>query len=212
MNRISTRTSGLAATAAVHVALGALLLAGWQVSRTIKPPPGPMIIIDRPAPNPTPADPARVTSTDIPITVPIEAPLWTQDADPVVQAAPVTADPGPPTLAGGEGEPVVTGPPPVMAGPSRIARLRGGDALQPPYPSASRAMDEEGSVVLTVSIDAAGRVTGVSLLRSSGFARLDSAALEFARRRWRFEPALQDGRPMASTRNITVRFSLDADR
>jgi protein TonB len=84
--------------------------------------------------------------------------------------------------------------------------------MQPPYPSASRALDEEGSVVLTVSIDAAGRVTGVSLLHSSGFSRLDSAALDFARRRWRFEPALQDGRPMASTRTITVRFSLDADR
>jgi len=84
--------------------------------------------------------------------------------------------------------------------------------MQPPYPPASRALDEEGSVTLAVSIAADGRVSAVSLLRSSGFARLDKAALDFALRRWRFEPALENGKPVASIRNFTVRFSLENSR
>jgi protein TonB len=211
MTRISTRASGVAATAAVHVALAALLLAGWQVTRQIAPKK-PIIIVDRPAPPQTPLTDPIVTTTDLPVDVVLNQPVWDQTPDPVVRADPGPADPGPQTVAGGQGEPVVTSPPPALPGPSRIARLRGGEAMQPPYPPASRALDEEGSVTLAVSIAADGRVSAVSLLRSSGFARLDKAALDFALRRWRFEPALDNGKPVASTRNFTVRFSLENSR
>ncbi|OYQ31996.1 hypothetical protein CHU93_03965 [Sandarakinorhabdus cyanobacteriorum] len=206
MTRISTRVSGAAATAAVHLALGALLLAGWQVSRIVTPPK-PIILVNRPAPVTPPAGPI-VTTTDLPVNPVIDQPVWDNVVDPVVRSDPRSADPGPQTVAGGGDEPVVTSPPPVQPGPSRIARLRGGDAMQPPYPSASRALNEEGSVSLTVNIAADGRVSAVSLLRSSGFARLDKAALDFALRRWRFEPALDNGKPVASTRNFTIRFNL----
>lgn len=209
MRSISTRTSGLAATAAVHIALAAVLLAGWQVSRHVTPRK-PIILVPVP---PQPVEPRTIVppTSDLPVTVTVERPSWTEaNPDPVV--APPLGPPvgtgagGDEVLARGDGEPTVVAPP---VGPSRAARLIGGRDLQPPYPPAARALGEEGSVTIAVSIAADGSVTGVSLVRSSGFARLDAAAIDFARRRWRFEPALDRGSAVATTRNFTIRFTLD---
>ena len=58
MDRLKTRASGFVATAAVHVGIAALLLAGWQVTRP-KPPPKPII-----AAWPMETSPAPPTSRD----------------------------------------------------------------------------------------------------------------------------------------------------
>jgi len=50
------------------------------------------------------------------------------------------------------------------------------------YPRAARDRGEAGAVVITFRVDAAGRVTSVSVGRSSGFPTLDQAAIETARR------------------------------
>jgi protein TonB len=207
MDETATRTSGLTITIAVHLGLGAALLAGWQVSRP-KPPPAPFILVDRPAPSqPDPVLPAPATR-DQPITVAVPAPEWQ-----VAEPEPVVLPPAPQgpaagleaaTGTGASAEPVM--PPP--AGPSRSARPLPGTALQPPYPMAARLLGEEGVVVISVAIDANGRVTGASLVRSSGHERLDQAALAQALKRWRFQPALAGGKPVASTRTFSIRFNL----
>ena len=52
------------------------------------------------------------------------------------------------------------------------------------------------------------RVTRVTLVRSSGYPRLDSAALE-ALRGWRFSAALEEGFAVPSEFTHTVRFRIE---
>jgi len=81
-------------------------------------------------------------------------------------------------------------------------------AISPPlpaaYPAAARAQRLEGTVLLLVSVDSAGRVARAEIQRSSGHAcsmgRLESV------RSWRFEPARQDGAPTAAQVEVPVRF------
>ncbi len=56
---------------------------------------------------------------------------------------------------------------------------------QPSYPPASIRLGEEATVTFELRIGVDGRVRDSRLLRSSGSARLDAAALEEALRRWR---------------------------
>jgi protein TonB len=48
----------------------------------------------------------------------------------------------------------------------------------PAYPAESRVAGEQGLVLLRVTVDARGRPSAVSVARSSGFPRLDRAAVE----------------------------------
>lgn len=78
----------------------------------------------------------------------------------------------------------------------------------PEYPFEARRRGESGTVVLRVVIEASGRVSGLVVDRSSGFARLDQSASE-AVRRWRFEPASdRDGSPMRCEIRLPVEFLL----
>lgn len=78
---------------------------------------------------------------------------------------------------------------------------------KPPYPPAARAQRLEGTVLLLVSLDPAGRVTGVEVKRTCGHLLLDRAALD-AVRSWRFEPARWHGVPTASHVEVPVGFRL----
>jgi periplasmic protein TonB len=95
----------------------------------------------------------------------------------------------------------------LSAGSLLIAKPRYRTNPTPEYPIASRRRQEEGMVLLNVSVDAGGFPASVSLSRSSGFPLLDQAALE-AVRRWTFEPARAAGMPVFSTVVVPVRFSL----
>ena len=78
----------------------------------------------------------------------------------------------------------------------------------PKYPAESRKLHEEGVVLLKVSVTAEGRAADVRLQRSSGFTRLDEAALK-AVRRWEFNPARSGATPVACVVEVPVRFGLN---
>ena len=78
---------------------------------------------------------------------------------------------------------------------------------KPRYPRAARKKGIEGSPIVEVEILADGRVGKVRLVRSSGHEILDREALR-AVRRYRFEPARVDGRPVASTWRQKIEFRL----
>ena len=78
----------------------------------------------------------------------------------------------------------------------------------PNYLAESRKLREEGVVLLKVSVTAEGRAADVQLQRSSGFARLDDAALK-AVRRWEFNPARSGSTPVACAVEVPVRFGLN---
>lgn len=60
------------------------------------------------------------------------------------------------------------------------AQLQG--SLNPNYPYLSRVYNEEGQVSIKIGIDNSGKVANVTITKSSGFQRLDQAAIEAAKR------------------------------
>jgi len=86
--------------------------------------------------------------------------------------------------------------------PAKLLRNR-----PPTYPAEAVIHGWEGTVLLRLHIAADGWVSDVELLSSSGHRILDVEALRVVRG-WRFEPAVQTGRPVASTIRQPVRFAL----
>ena len=95
------------------------------------------------------------------------------------------------------------------AGTSEPPRYEAGGEANPwpRYPAAARRRGIEGEVLVEVRVGADGAPAGVEILRSSGSALLDAAAVE-ALERWRFEPARSGGQPVAGTVEIPVTFKL----
>jgi protein TonB len=76
-------------------------------------------------------------------------------------------------------------------------RVDAAKSREPEYPPASRRMGEQGSLVLQVLIDEQGRAAQSKLVQSSGFDRLDQAALAGIKDNYRFVPGTVDGKPQA---------------
>ena len=80
--------------------------------------------------------------------------------------------------------------------------------VEPVYPPTAYRAREEGTVLVTAGIDASGAPVSVDVARRSGSRALDRAAVD-AVRQWRFEPAMQGGKAVASTVEVPVSFRLD---
>lgn len=94
---------------------------------------------------------------------------------------------------------------PVLA-PAVIDAKR--NCSKPEYPSASRRLEETGTVVLNFLIDVDGRVMESKVATSSGHDRLDAAAKE-ALGRCQFKPGTVDGKPERSWASIKYRWEID---
>ena len=79
----------------------------------------------------------------------------------------------------------------------------------PAYPTVSRRLKERGRVILNVLVSPAGEAENVEVRTSSGFERLDRAAME-AVRRWRFMPAHRGTDAVAAWALVPIVFELDA--
>ncbi|WP_226468185.1 energy transducer TonB [Luteimonas panaciterrae] len=75
------------------------------------------------------------------------------------------------------------------------------------YPRDAFRAGEEGTVMVVAHIDAAGRVSSVRLAQRSGSRVLDRAAMSEIRR-WKFKPAMRDGRTIASSVRVPVDYRL----
>ncbi|MFO1334225.1 MAG: energy transducer TonB [Piscinibacter sp.] len=149
------------------------------------PPPAPLIAA---APAPTPAPPAFVAPEPPPEPAPPAPP------EPVVVAV---APPAPPASAAPA--------PPRELPASAIQYL---DPPAPVYPRASRRNAEAGLVVVRVFVGVDGVPRQLQLLHSSGFARLDEAALEGVRQA-RFKPPTENGRAISGWARIPIPFELE---
>lgn len=78
----------------------------------------------------------------------------------------------------------------------------------PPYPSLSRRLREEGTVVLELLILADGTVGEIRVQTSSGYPRLDQSALETVRH-WKFVPARRGNESITYTYLQPLEFSLN---
>ncbi len=80
----------------------------------------------------------------------------------------------------------------------------------PTYPAISRRMGEEGKLVLRVELDESGRIDSARVIDSSGYDRLDKAALE-AVRSWRCRPSMRDGQPVRAVALQPFNFVLQGN-
>ena len=84
------------------------------------------------------------------------------------------------------------------------------DYLQNPapvYPALSRKRGEHGVVLLRVHVLADGSADQIEIFESSGYSRLDDAAVR-AVKRWRFVPAKLGEETVAAWVRVPVRFDL----
>jgi protein TonB len=145
----------------------------------IPPPPPP------PPPKNLPPPPAYVPPVDVVVS----------NAAPSANAiAAVSATPQPVAPAAPPAPPAPPAPV-VKAEPVRVAAVvNSANCEKPDYPSASRRLEEEGTVSLRFLVGVDGKVIQAEVEKSSGFKRLDEAA-RAGLSRCAFKPATVDGKP-----------------
>jgi periplasmic protein TonB len=76
------------------------------------------------------------------------------------------------------------------------------------YPPLSIRLAEEGVVNIKYLVQSDGTVGQCAVITSSGSSRLDDAACTMVKKRWRFTPATQRGKPVAQYLLAQVNFKL----
>lgn len=142
------------------------------------PKPEPKPVVPKPTPKPTPKPVAK------------PEPVREVAPEPVQQAAP--AAPAPPAPPVQQATPAPEAPAPVTPPRTDAAHLNN---PAPQYPALSRRLGEQGRVMLDVYILPDGSVGEIKLNRSSGFPRLDNAALQ-AVKTWKYVPAKRGDKPI----------------
>lgn len=129
------------------------------------------------------------------------------------------ADPNDPSRAPGQKTTERPPPPPpergrgrgtAEAGAYEVTKMPEGPlgGEEPEYPEGARARGLEGQVVLQVLVGVSGRVEQVKIVRKLD-PELDRAALQMARERWRFKPALAGAEPVPVWITVPVTFVLE---
>jgi periplasmic protein TonB len=90
--------------------------------------------------------------------------------------------------------------------PPRIDQGR--SDMTPLYPPTSKRLGEQGRVLLLIHVTRNGSAAEVKLSRSSGFERLDQAAIAYVERAWRFVPARSGNEPIDAWGEFAVTFRL----
>lgn len=219
------------ATAGTLLLHGVLLLALWQTatSRITAAPAMPqatqveLLSLDTPpapaaiAPAPAPATPQKPAASR----AQAAATPSRQENRPRSHAAPDTA--ASPAPAESSSSPHTSAPATssALAAPGSQRGTTDGSAHEAPpsftadylanpapaYPPLSQELGESGQVRLRVAVDASGAPSQVEIAESSGFTRLDRAALS-AVKRWRFVPARRGSEAVAGRVIVPIHFNL----
>lgn len=139
-------------------------------------------------------------------------------APPLTESEPVAPpppEPEPQTEPEAEPEPVVeAAPAPQMpAGPVSLSSelsVACPHLNAPTYPALSKRLGEEGKLVLRVELDEKGYVNVAHVVNSSGFKRLDEAAMT-AVKTWRCTPTVRNGQPVRAVALQPFNFVLQGD-
>ena len=153
----------------------------------IPPPPPPP-----PPKNLPPPPPAYVPPVDIQVAAPT----------PVNAIAAVSNTPQP--VAPPSPLPVQSNPAPV----STPAVISASSCEKPEYPSASKRLEEEGTVQLKFLVGVDGKVIESAIEKSSGFRRLDEAA-RAGLSKCQFRPGTVDGKPQQSWASMKYTWRLE---
>ena len=185
----------------------------------IDPPPAPLPPPPKPqAPPPVapaPPPPVAALSPMPPVQVPpVEVAVAPSTAPKQAITAVANSNPQPaPSLA-----PALAPVPATAAAPATPARaapptrtpasVSAAQCDKPDYPSASRRMEEEGTVSLRFLVGVDGKVIQSEIEKSSGFKRLDEAA-RAGLSKCHFQPATVDGRPEQAWASMKYTWRLE---
>jgi periplasmic protein TonB len=191
-----------------------LVIPAEMISQIVEPPqplaPPP---VPQPKPAPTPAPTAPKTTSSKPPSA--AQPLAVRDATPSPNAPQGASTPAPPapTVEAAPAPATAPAAAPVQAAAPAKVELPSSDAdylnnPPPAYPPVSRRLGETGKVVVRVFIGIDGTAQKGEVRTSSGFERLDTAALAAALK-WRYSPGKRAGAAEAMWVNVPINFTLN---
>jgi len=222
LSRAPDELSPHAKRAVIAGMVGAHVLAGWALLQVqavreavVEVMPTMMVELIAPTPETPPPPPPKVLPKPPP-----PAPVLAAKPKPVAEPSPFVAPPPPPEpppLAAPMAPPAPVMPPappappaPAPAAPKPVV-LTDTDWLKqitPIYPLASQRLNEQGNVLVRALIDTQGVPRQLKVHRSSGFPRLDEAALAAASQS-RVKPRTQNGVPFEFPVLMPFGFELD---
>jgi periplasmic protein TonB len=224
-SRIITAT---AAVAAIHVALLAAVLSARHdaearpieshtmtaellspapvaapvaLQSTAPPPPGPVPLVSHARP--------KVQQRPTPVAKPTPAPLPEAAApSPVAAAAAEPAPPAPPVSAApaAPATPATGRQTMEISAPKNVSHLDC-NITKPDYPAISRRHGESGTAYVRFVVGLSGKLENIELKKSSGYDRLDQAALD-AVRASTCKPYLENGEPIRAAYTQPYQFGL----
>ncbi|MES2401547.1 MAG: TonB family protein [Pseudomonadota bacterium] len=161
-------------------------------------PPAPKV---EPVP-PKPPEPVKKPVVKTPVQPPM--PLAVPDPTPSPNAPVGVVTPPPPAPPA----PAPAAPPaaPAMQLPSSDASYLANP--KPPYPPISRRLNEQGKSIIRVLIGIDGSPQKAEIAKSSGYDRLDQAALTTVMR-WRYVPGKRNGVPEEMWFNVPINWVLE---
>ncbi|MEM5387933.1 energy transducer TonB [Paraburkholderia phymatum] len=169
------------------------------------PPPKPMPVRKvkpKVQPHPTP----KSTPEPLPVA---QAPSQREiagPAEPAPPAPPAPAAPAPATPTA-PAAPAVGKPTMALSAPKSVSHLDC-SIVQPEYPALSRRHGESGTAMVRFVVGLTGRIENVELKTSSGYDRLDQAALD-AMHSSSCKPYLENGEPIRAAYTQPFNFSLN---
>jgi protein TonB len=208
--RAANRRIVIATLLALHgIAIVGLMNASRLHDAVAEARPIFLAVVDAPAPMAQPKPLPPPPSLRVPAPPPLELPLIAPEPSPspsplVAQVAAPTPPPAPMAQA------VEAAPVQAPAPASKTIPASAVQYLVPPAPVYSRIsarMKESGKALIRVYIDDTGMPRNVQLAASTGFSRLDDAALA-AVRNCRFKPYLENGVAVAGWAAIPIEFEL----
>ena len=163
----------------------------------IPPPPPPP---PPPPKNLPPPPPAYVPPAEIQVAAPPPVNAIAAVSNTPQPVAPPSPSPSP--------LPVQSTPQPASPPVQTAAVISAASCEKPDYPSASKRLEEEGTVQLKFLVGVDGKVIESAIEKSSGFRRLDEAA-RAGLSKCQFKPATLDGKPQQSWASLRYTWRLE---
>jgi TonB family protein len=210
--------TGRSMTMMVVIGLHALVISALIAMKFVPPmidmgPPPIVVTMQPPDPVPPPPQPNPVPleAHKFPVVIPVLPPLdiqLSEDSLVVEVSSPQEVDTGPVLVDSGPGTSTV-----ITAPPARVfTELKHRAVMSPDdfYPATSVSLQEQGIAIVNVCVRADGRMDGQpTIAGSSGYKRLDQAAIKWAREALRFTPATENGLGVRACKGFRVVFNLN---
>jgi len=218
------RAAGVLGAVLVHAAALPMLIKGESMPAVQSPQAAPVMVdlismaqprTEPPQAVPKPPEPIKPkTETPKPKAKPrpkavrpsaTRSPILSTPSEAALRQATAEQAPSPHQVPAASAPASSPAPAPVVPPRFNAAYLRN---PPPVYPVLSRRQREQGKVVLRVLVNAGGGAEQVAIRTSSGFERLDAAALETVKQ-WKFVPARQGDRSVPAWVLVPISFSLE---